>query len=224
MVQAEVRLPCKALGFDPPPATCHLRALAQGDTWIVYVWSHEAPRRLFLSWLDAHGTFRSHDAPDAQPRILAVETDALPKAWRLLFEELDTQSLRLRADGVAELVIRAPRDRVRQLLEETTDTEDARQLRSITSSPEDKEVPGVLTPEQHTALMAAFEAGYFDVPRGVQLETLAKRLDTSAGALSELLRRAQRRLVERHLLGEQAPPNLVSSETPSGSRGDARTS
>lgn len=52
-----------------------------------------------------------------------------------------------------------------------------------------------LTAAQHEALLAAHEMGYFDVPREADLSDLAAELDTTTSALSERLRRGQRRLV-----------------------------
>ncbi|MEF8827344.1 MAG: helix-turn-helix domain-containing protein [Halapricum sp.] len=52
-----------------------------------------------------------------------------------------------------------------------------------------------LTAAQHEALFAAHEMGYFDVPREADLSDLAAELDTTTSALSERLRRGQRRLV-----------------------------
>jgi len=52
-----------------------------------------------------------------------------------------------------------------------------------------------LTAAQHEALLAAHEMGYFDVPRESGLSDLAAELETTTSALSERLRRGQRRLV-----------------------------
>lgn len=57
-----------------------------------------------------------------------------------------------------------------------------------------------LTETQFRALETAFEEGYFDVPRGIELTELADQLDISHQALSERLRRAIRALVEDALL------------------------
>lgn len=56
-----------------------------------------------------------------------------------------------------------------------------------------------LTPEQQEALAAAFERGYFEIPRGISMEELADELDISHQALSERLRRAYETLVDSEL-------------------------
>lgn len=59
------------------------------------------------------------------------------------------------------------------------------------------EAPGDgLTDPQREALRVAYELGYFEVPRGASLEAVADELDVGPSALSERLRRAERRLVE----------------------------
>jgi len=56
-----------------------------------------------------------------------------------------------------------------------------------------------LTDRQREALAAAYEMGYFEVPRGASLGEVAATLDISASSLSERLRRAQTCLVESAL-------------------------
>lgn len=56
-----------------------------------------------------------------------------------------------------------------------------------------------LTPEQREALSAAFEHGYFEIPRRISMEELADELDISHQALSERLRRAYGTLVDDEL-------------------------
>ena len=59
-----------------------------------------------------------------------------------------------------------------------------------------------LTPSQREALSAALEGGYFDIPRGTTLTALAAELGVSDQAVSERLRRAQKRVFERVLVDD----------------------
>lgn len=52
-----------------------------------------------------------------------------------------------------------------------------------------------LTDRQREALVAAWDAGYYDVPRSGGIETVAAELDCAASTASALLRRAEARLV-----------------------------
>lgn len=56
-----------------------------------------------------------------------------------------------------------------------------------------------LTTEQEMVLQTAFELGYFDIPKKVKLEDLAKRLNISKATLDVVLRRAQRKIVASHI-------------------------
>lgn len=56
-----------------------------------------------------------------------------------------------------------------------------------------------LTEEQEKVLQAAFDLGYYDIPKKIKLEELAKRLEISKATLDVVLRRAQRKVVASHI-------------------------
>jgi hypothetical protein len=56
-----------------------------------------------------------------------------------------------------------------------------------------------LTRAQERVLQLAFDVGYFDIPRKVTLEKLAKRLEISKATLDIMLRRAQRKILAEQL-------------------------
>lgn len=60
-----------------------------------------------------------------------------------------------------------------------------------------------LTDGQRETLVAAFEAGYFDDPRGTTLDELAEEFDVSARAVSKRLRRGLRNLLSATLSVER---------------------
>ncbi len=60
-------------------------------------------------------------------------------------------------------------------------------------------VKGVLTNRQEQIIQAAFEAGYFDYPKRINLSELAKSLNITTSTLLEILRRSQRRIIEEYL-------------------------
>lgn len=64
------------------------------------------------------------------------------------------------------------------------------------------DVRSSLTETQYETVVAAYERGYFDVPREVTLRELAAELEISHQALSERLRRGQAALVGEELLDE----------------------
>lgn len=56
-----------------------------------------------------------------------------------------------------------------------------------------------LTVAQERVLQMAYELGYYEIPRKITLEKLAKRLEISKATLDVMLRRAQRKLVASHV-------------------------
>jgi predicted DNA binding protein len=57
------------------------------------------------------------------------------------------------------------------------------------------EIEGGLTPRQEDVLFTAMELGYFDDPKGVDLKTLAERFQVSISTLSEVIRKAQHKIM-----------------------------
>ena len=72
-------------------------------------------------------------------------------------------------------------------------------VRRVTDLTETTAAHSRLTPEQQEALSAAFEQGYFEIPRSISMEELAGELGISHQALSERLRRAYETLVDEEL-------------------------
>lgn len=62
-------------------------------------------------------------------------------------------------------------------------------------------IPG-LSEKQREALLAAYEAGYFTVPRQTSLEDIAAELGISQSALAERLHRGQSHLLEHYFYDE----------------------
>ncbi|WP_115862683.1 helix-turn-helix domain-containing protein [Halorussus litoreus] len=60
-----------------------------------------------------------------------------------------------------------------------------------------------VTSDQREALVGAYHAGYFDVPRGITLTELAEELGISRNALSARLRRGQRNLLSNTLVHDE---------------------
>lgn len=56
-----------------------------------------------------------------------------------------------------------------------------------------------LTEHQRKALRLAYELGYYDIPKRINLQELARRMEISKPTLDIILRRAQRKLVEERM-------------------------
>lgn len=57
----------------------------------------------------------------------------------------------------------------------------------------------VLTRKQEEALALALKEGYYDVPKRIHLAKLAEMLDSSPSSLGEMLKRAEKAVIEEHL-------------------------
>lgn len=73
-------------------------------------------------------------------------------------------------------------------------------VRSIYQLDDGREGRFGLTDEQQDTLVAAYERGYFDVPREITLTDLADELDISHQALSERLRRGEKSVLENTVI------------------------
>jgi predicted DNA binding protein len=65
----------------------------------------------------------------------------------------------------------------------------------------------VLTDSQRRSIELAVDRGYYQVPREVSLQELAREMDISHQALSERLRRAEKRLAEEKLTSPAEDPS-----------------
>lgn len=217
-VHARLETPGHQLGFHPPPSDVHLRAMDVRGVWVVYVWSAEGDRDPVLAWIQEHGDFEVR-GPSSLDRVLAVETSRLPPEWERLFGLFDVPSLVLRADGGCVVTLRGTRDEVQAFIQELGDNVDLEQMIEAPDSDGMAE-EDPLTETERDALLAAYKAGYFTVPRKIRLSELAEDLDRSTGSLSTLLRRATERLVAgyaRNILEgspEGAVDELGSAQNP----------
>lgn len=61
-----------------------------------------------------------------------------------------------------------------------------------------------MSPVQRETLLAAYRQGYFQIPRRINQSDLADELEISDSALSQRIRRAVSKLIERDVLSEEA--------------------
>jgi hypothetical protein len=217
-VHAQVRVPAEVLGFRQPPVECHLRGIHVRGVWVLYLWSRDADRDALTSWIRLHGRFTVRQARPAE-RILAVETDELPAPWVEIFDHFASSSVVVSEDGSALVTLVGRRDEVSAFVDELGDEAVVKQVTDPDGEPEaDSEDP--LTRKEREAMLAAFEAGYFSVPREVQLADVAEDMDRSTGSLSTLLRRGVERLVAAYAVHQLRGPALsVGSDLPQAESG-----
>lgn len=196
-VLVRLELAAADLGAAPPPARCHVRAYKTGAGWVVLVWSPDGPSDATRAWAKAQMHSDEIAFGEVGERTVALECDTLPGEWRTLFALFDADHLVLEPDGTALTQIRGSRQEVGEFLVGLGDLET--ESVKILPEPDDRVREDLLTERQERALGRAAALGYFEVPRRIQLGELSERLDMSTSALSELLRRAQGRLISAYL-------------------------
>ncbi|HSV42681.1 MAG TPA: helix-turn-helix domain-containing protein, partial [Methanomassiliicoccales archaeon] len=67
-----------------------------------------------------------------------------------------------------------------------------------------KDVLSVLTDKQRKTVAAAYEHGYYDYPKKIGSEELAKKIGISKGTMMEHLRKAEGRLLREILTGRSS--------------------
>ena len=88
-------------------------------------------------------------------------------------------------DGYGEL---------KRLLKEFVDAKiDVKVLKVVKAKSDD-----VITSRQEQILRIALEAGFFDFPRKITLNQLAEKLNISASTLAEIIRRAEKNIIEAY--------------------------
>ncbi len=70
---------------------------------------------------------------------------------------------------------------------------DVKAISNVTSS------ENILTPRQQEVMAAALMLGHFDFPRRIGLTELAEKLSVKSSTLSEILRRAEAKIVQHHM-------------------------
>ena len=153
-------------GFRKDPSTASVECLSRNDDCSLYKVRWEPRIRTIVSiLLQIEGT------------LLGAKAKEDHWMFRILFPEHDTVSKThsyCQENGI-DLSIR----RV-QRVDYSTDCDRER---------------SELSDKQHEALTAAYEQGYYEIPRSITLEELAEQVGVSHQALSERLRRGHHKLI-----------------------------
>ena len=144
------------------------------------------------------------DIPDR--RLYSTTLTGDPEDYTLsVFTELDIQILDATHNHERTVVrVRCPSreafSTLKEAIEETYGTFETRRL--YPEEPPNSRGYNV-TPPQREALLSAFEAGYYNVPRDTTLEWLAGELNISDNAASSRLRRGTAALIQETLAHEE---------------------
>lgn len=195
-IQARIEIPCSHLGVAPPPAVVHLRLARHLEGWLIYLWNREGIQEPLLAWLGKYLDLEPVRHGTKRPRLVTAVAPELPEAWRPLVEDLSVELMVFDPAGKINLNLRGPRSALRRFLDligaEKTEIGDGTEVHGIGPAEDEARI---LTDRQREVLMYAISAGYFQVPRKLGLKELADDLEMSEGALSELLRRGEGRVL-----------------------------
>jgi len=189
-----------SIGFPPPPFGVQLRPVPGSATWSISLGEGSGHLGELVSWLE---TWRPKRVLVEDDETVRADLASAPAMLSWLPRNVDVASLAITREGAATLVVRGRDAAVRRF---------ERMLRDSGARVASHRLPGrrprvrpFLTPGQEEALRAAVEHGYYAVPRRASLRAIAQSLGVSASSLSERLRRAEARLVMRHVQGADAP-------------------
>lgn len=182
------------LGFSPPLIAVRIKLVRSQRHWSLFVQPIDpSPVGLLADWLAPWSPLRIEFGSS---RVLRADFDPLPAAWETRFKSIDLDVLQLFPNGDAVASVSGPRAALAALSRQVSipgEPLDVQQLR-------DERVDArLLTKAQDEALRAAVHAGYYRVPRPLNLHDLAGRLSISSSSLSERLRRAEGRVITRYV-------------------------
>lgn len=213
-VEIGLKLSCSAIGLNAPPGRAYVRVLPRQSDWSFQLWSSDLSSQELFRWLTSHGEFELTADPMRGGGSVSFTASQLPAAWARLCTSEGTLLLTALPSGSVRVNLTGSRRTIRELVVVLSDRDPGSVIDHLDTEPEGhgSKASRLLTGHQEQALIAAESAGYFDIPRRIQLSDLAEKLDTSPAALSELLRRAEARLVRDHLHGGPEAAKQRASE------------
>lgn len=194
------------LGLSAPPVDVRLKIVRGTKGWSLFVQPiPPAKADGIAEWVRSFAPLRiefgSRD-------VLRADFDRLPEAWRQGIGQSVLDVLTLDTKGQALVSITGPRGDLAKFTRAIRGPIAPIEIRHLAPA---IEVLPLLTAPQDEALRYAVEAGYYLIPRPLNLRQLAKRLQISSASLSERLRRAEGRVLTRYVLeGGRTPWDAIT--------------
>lgn len=194
-VLARCRVRSIDLGLPAPPVPVRLAFQVRDNTLVVVVQARVDAEGSAREWVDALEPRQVIERGGDDLVHLWAIFEPVPDRWADIVNLFELRAVRVDPDGRAEIALIGSRRDIHRTIE-------GARFSGV-------EVLGVealgpaghhlLTERQEEAARAAVQAGYYEVPRGVTLTDLAHREGVSPSSLSELLRRAEGRVMAKHL-------------------------
>ncbi|PSG96076.1 hypothetical protein BRD56_12435 [Thermoplasmatales archaeon SW_10_69_26] len=195
VVEKRVDLPCRAAGFTTPPCKVQLKFLQEDEGWTLVATTPPAKPPKVAQWLEDRDPVSIHIAPGLSPKVLRANFDELPTDWEALLTMADIRFIEVNPGGAASIFVEDTSARIEELVssleEETADV----RVREMQSGPREAGV----TARQQEILSLAVAHGYYEIPHNLTLRDLAEKLDLSVGTVSQLLRRAEARIITSYV-------------------------
>ncbi len=147
--------------------------------------------------METNPTVDSMDLDSTGPGTLKgiVTTSVCLGCCRMVGSETFLVGVKMDEDGtIVQRIISKDRETVRQAMAKLEALGHQVTLEKLTTLEPDM----YLTGYQEDVLMIAYERGYFDSPRKTDLKELAKLFGVSIATMSEILRKAQRKVMAEH--------------------------
>jgi len=212
------------LGFAVPPASLRLKVLKTPTHWTVFLQSTlDVPAAKIVDWLPPEGLLRIEFG---SRRVLRADFQHLPEAWARTFQGVALEFARLDPNGGASVTVTGRRSALASFARRLYGPSAPLELVHLQTA---QPPLSLLTLPQDGALRAAVAAGYYRIPRALNLDELATRLGVSSASLSERLRRAEGRIITRYVdaggaspwdeetLFDHEPPDATATEWPDAS-------
>lgn len=196
---AQVQVPVGSLGLATPPHTLRVRLMNAGKGWRLMAWSEDGEIEGAVTWLKELDGWTPAATTKRPEHLVVLEAADLPSGWTWARKPTGAITLTLRPDGRASLSAEGLGKDLGPFVSYWEDQGHTVSTSAVPSPIAPDIGAGILTRRQSEALSRAAAAGYYDIPRRVRLEDLAGEMDMSMGGLSELLRRAESRLVKAYI-------------------------
>lgn len=195
-VLARLRMRADDLGLPVPPDPVRLAFQVRDNHVVLIVQARrDADPGAVRTWVEGLGPSSIMERTGSSLVHLWATFEPVPKRWADVVNLFELRSVRLGPEGEAEVALVGPRGEVLRTIE-------GARFGGVEVLGVEAAGPAghrVLTDRQEDVARAAVRSGYYEVPRGISLTDLARRLGVSPSSLSELLRRAEGRAL-RHLL------------------------
>lgn len=178
------------LGFPVPPMALRLKLVESAQYSSLFLQPLIAgPTHGIAEWIERFLPLRLEFG---SRNVIRADFQTLPLVWSVAFRGVEIDTLILDTNGQAQISVSGTRSALRAFTGRVRGPVAALDLHRVGTAIAH---PRLLTLPQEEALRVAVEAGYYDIPRPLNLRELAKRLDISSASLSERLRRAEGRVV-----------------------------